>query len=446
MWRDWNVETLRSVVDIPAPSPESHLEQRFRGAFLAALKARGATITEKPQLTGSVAQIGFPGARFRRWTLRPQVPVAGCKPDFELLSDDPAIPAVYVFTDGRRWHATAETNRVADDAAKRSDLRTAGHLVWAVTADDLTVFETIRAGQQAPLPRSAGWFVPQVREQLTRLRNADTPVVPAGSIGDDLLAADSVTQLVSWVTDPNPEGWRRLAAGLPLAFVAVADVKGTWERSDLASLARAALTGTPAPEQSASGLATWSWKRNHLVFAATSPTPPAAFDASAILLLDDSDEALSSSAGEESWRTWLGLSNVLGHTTTRILDARTAGMGVQAAPALAYLSGGEAQHVVIEADVPPRWQPLLNAAIDDRERHLLQALAREARKLPEQGYELDDGTPLDLAWPDLGVAVMFDPDTGGSYGAIRRMGWRVLGPDLTGLLDLLPSESAMGSS
>ncbi|MGQ0631965.1 MAG: DEAD/DEAH box helicase [Sporichthyaceae bacterium] len=444
IWRDWNVDSLRSVVDIPAPSPESHLEQRFRTAFLGALKARGATITEKPQLAGSVAQIGMPGSRFRRWTLRPQVLVAGCKPDFELLSDDPAIPAVYVFTDGRRWHATAATNRVADDAVKRAGLRTAGHLVWAVTADDLTVFEAIRAGQQMAPPRCSAWFGPQIRERLTGLRNADTPVVPAGSINDDLLAADAVTQLVSWVTDPNPDGWRRLATGLPLAFIAAPD--GTWARHQLPAVARALLTGGPAPDHAVDGLPTWSWRTHHLVFAATSPTPPAAFDASTSLVLDDSDDALTTAEGEAAWRIWLGLSNVLGHASTRLVDARTAGMEPGPAPDLAYLTTPGSQQVMIEIDVPPRWRRLLDAAIDDRERHLLHALAQETRQLPEQGYELPDGTPLDLAWPDLGIAVIFDADPGGVYGAIRRMGWRVLGPDLTGLLDLLPADSAMGTS
>lgn len=103
---------------------------------------------EVPQLTGTEVRFGMPGAEHRRWTLRPQVLVGGCRPDFELLCQDPRVPRVYVFTDGRTWHATPAHNRLADDAAKRATLRAAGHRVWAVTDDDVAVFEARARGEQ----------------------------------------------------------------------------------------------------------------------------------------------------------------------------------------------------------------------------------------------------------------------------------------------------------
>ncbi|MCZ0993400.1 helicase-related protein [Streptomyces noursei] len=74
-------------------------------------------------------------------------PVAG-----ETTSDGAPPMPVAVYLDGYRWHASAQTNRIAGDAAKRARLRADGTLVWQITWDDVMAWEKelrARAGQGA---------------------------------------------------------------------------------------------------------------------------------------------------------------------------------------------------------------------------------------------------------------------------------------------------------
>lgn len=124
------------VDDEPADDdPESALERRFRTEFARRLDALGANVSQTPSDRGIVLTISLgPG---NRWTLRPQENVLGSKPDFLLTSANPGVPPTAIFTDGRRWHATATHNRIADDAEKRRNLRDGGYQVIAVTHEDL---------------------------------------------------------------------------------------------------------------------------------------------------------------------------------------------------------------------------------------------------------------------------------------------------------------------
>ncbi|MEK8226465.1 hypothetical protein NKG05_10895 [Oerskovia sp. M15] len=76
----------------------------------------------------------------RRWGAvapGPQQFVKGAKPDFVLTAGQPGIPPVAIFTDGWRYHASPSHDRVADDAAKRRNLRDAGYQVISLTWADL---------------------------------------------------------------------------------------------------------------------------------------------------------------------------------------------------------------------------------------------------------------------------------------------------------------------
>ncbi len=55
--------------------------------------------------------------------------------------------------------------------------------------------------------------------------------------------------------------------------------------------------------------------------------------------------------------------------------------------------------------LPAAWQKLHDQALSDAERALVVALSQSAVTVPVQGYETEDGVPLDLAWPEQRVAV-----------------------------------------
>ena len=100
-----------------------------------------------------------------------------------LETDDTAVPAVAIFTDGRTFHATVAHNRLADDAAKRQILRDTGRIVLAVTAADVQQAEE---GTVTPPP----WFAETTVQQLISLPPfMATPAAYAGlRDGPDRLA------------------------------------------------------------------------------------------------------------------------------------------------------------------------------------------------------------------------------------------------------------------
>lgn len=61
--------------------------------------------------------------------------------------------------------------------------------------------------------------------------------------------------------------------------------------------------------------------------------------------------------------------------------------------------------------------------MDDDERRVLRELAEAGLPLPEQGYETESGFPVDIAWPDYQVAVVFSDD---QVDDLTRDGWKVV--------------------
>ncbi|OHV34839.1 DEAD/DEAH box helicase [Pseudofrankia sp. EUN1h] len=439
--RGWHPERLRSIADIPLPSLDSALELRFRRVLTEALRARGAAVQEIPQLVGTEVRFGVPGQVHRRWTLRPQVHAHGSRPDFELLCEDPAIPRVYIFADGRLWHASPAHNRLADDAAKRAVLRSAGNRVWAVTDDDVATFEALARGDHAH-PAGASWYTEAVRGRLAALRQQR---IPAGSMSDATATADAVTQLVDWIMDPRPDAWRTLAEGLPFALITARPVP-IGDRADLAPIAAEVLGARPiapaprtagspqsTPSTTGPGLLGWSWRHGPLAVAtAARATQP--YDVGSLIVVDDRDDTLSTDEGAAAWRAWLALSNILGHAA----GARPLALSQALAPAPKVPAPpiGAKGSAATPAALTPAWQALVDTAADDDERALLASLAGAGVPLPEQGYETDDGYPLDLAWPDRHVAVLITPDAP-LAATLADAGWQVTGPDLDRLVDLL---------
>jgi ATP-dependent helicase YprA (DUF1998 family) len=429
----WVTEDVSSLMDVQPDSPESHLEQRFRATLVDELRARGADLREEPHVDGTVVHISMPGARRRQWVLRPQPRLLGTQPDFVLMADSPDVPAMYIYTDGRRYHAHPEANRLADDADKRERLRLAGHVVWAVSSADLDAFERVREGN---VPVLSSWFTESVRDKLTKLRAQE--VLTAGSVSDDLVAADAVSQIVTWIASPDVAAWRSLASVLPLAFFGAG--RAEWHRERLSSVTLSLLDGEALPGSDPGGIASWWWREGGLVLVAATRHARDR-DVGAVLAIDDRDATLETDAAADEWHSWLALSNVLGlagrrpdiTTRSRLLAAREPMPAAVAEPGTPEISV-----------VSVSWQALLDAAVDDDERRVLGELASAGLPLPEQGYETDAGIPLDLAWPDQRVAVVFTDD---QVDTLAREGWQAMlagTDDLAGQLTAVLSANEVG--
>jgi ATP-dependent helicase YprA (DUF1998 family) len=420
----WQTEDVTSLTDVEPDSPESHLEQRFRAALVQALRDRGAEIQEEPQVDGTAVHIGMPGSRRRQWVLRPQPRLHGTQPDFVLLADTPDIPEMYIYADGRRFHAHPGHNRLADDAEKRGRLRLSNHLVWAVTSADLDAFEQRREGI---VPPPARWFTDAVQSHLATLRAKE--VLPAGSIRDDLLSADAVTQILEWIAEPDADAWRSIASVLPLAFFDRGRAE-LWLSETLAGVTSSLLDGSPTPPRDSGGNESWWWADGSVAMVASTRDLHAR-DVELVLAVDDRESALEADESGETWRCWLALSNVLGAARRQpqiTTFTQLAELALSAVP-----PGQPDETAPATPTVSVEWQKLLDAALDD-EKRVLSELALTGLPLPEQGHETEDGIPIDIAWPDQRVAVVFSDDM---VESLVEQQWRVFRSDVTELPDQL---------
>src|SRR5699024_4180534 len=172
-------------VEPEAPDKESYLEQHLRKALRERLENLGATISEEPTHRGVTWHITLAGGR--RWRLEPQQDLYGCRPDFLLTSPESHIPAMAIFADGWRYHASPSINSLADDAENRPGLRQAGYYVLALTARD-----------QEPETLTPHWFNPEVRDGI--MQHAHRSPQAAGR-----LTGSALDSLVAWISDPAPQ-------------------------------------------------------------------------------------------------------------------------------------------------------------------------------------------------------------------------------------------------
>lgn len=394
---DWEVTDVPPVVvDV-----ESHLEVKFRKALVDRLSAVGAHVKVTPGIRADKVEFRLPGAK-HIWWLEPQVDIHGTRPDFVLSTADPNIPRIAIYTDGYVFHASPEHNRVADDAAKRDALRAAGIVPWAVTWEDIDAF--LGTGE-VPAP---SWFT---QKAAGLVQGGKTPLKPK------LLAAvhqDAVSQLWQWIQDPDVDGWADLSDAVPLLAMGNARrFKGAV--LELAEYAQASLDD-PAVAPPSGPNPCWAYSNGPLRFAAGA-TASATASTAVVLLLDSRDQAVAQVGYHDVWREWLRLSNLLAFKHV----APVVGAVTLAQPEIPTVvqPGGVGRHL------SPEWQELLDLATSAEKDVLLALSEMDGLPVPELGYELPDGTPIDIAWPAQRVAVVLDgtsPDL--------PAGWASVGSDI----------------
>ena len=397
--------------DEPArPDSESHLEQRFREVFRDRVTALGATVKETPGPRGNRLAITFP-SHSRMWTLEPQVLMGGSKPDFLLTSSDSSVPRVAIFTDGRRYHASPAHNRIADDAAKRRDLRDAGHIVLAITADDVE-----RA--QSGAAQQAGWLRDDVLAELMQ----QAPGFSHSHV--EAIRKGPIHFLLTWLQQPEQAGYRSFAGLLPFMFAPDAVHLQLPAGAGLAEQAGGLLRGEPAETAPAGGGSAAWWWSDGLVGCLTRQSGSSLEVA---LVLDDSDGKLDNPQHADAWREWLRISNALGlreqPTMIAALSALESGVPrtQPAAPAAAAADSA--------GTMPPDWAALRANALPGRERQLVDVLYQRGDvPLPDAGLEIADGIPIDFAWPGPNLAVCIDLDDDDRQ-VMESAGWRVLPDD-----------------
>ncbi|MER6062439.1 DEAD/DEAH box helicase [Streptomyces sp. NPDC001792] len=259
-------------------------------------------------------------------------PVAG-----ETTSDGAPPMPVAIYLDGYRWHASAATNRIAGDAAKRARLRADGTLVWQITWDDVMAWEKelrARAGRgtaadgdeaaQALTPALAGpsaqaaWPPYAVEGDATpggraRARWAQQRQDPAEI---DRLFAGAIPALLAFLADPDLRRWHAMARLCVGGLLQLAKREEVVDASPEAAVPwiEATLRGDRRPPVSGQGLKLYPVRdASGLPLALIGDPRVKPQGLSALAVLDDRVEAVAgdSATHRRRWKAWLCWGNVL---------------------------------------------------------------------------------------------------------------------------------------
>jgi ATP-dependent helicase YprA (DUF1998 family) len=392
--------TTWTVTDVPShEEPESHLERAFQRSFVGRLRRSGAAVTEMPGPAGNVVRFTLPGAH-RQWTLTPQANVADSRPDFLLETNDMNVPAVAIFTDGRAYHATAAVNRLADDAAKRTNLRDEGLVVLGVTIQDVTADENGTTSKP-------WWYSADLAGSVMNVPHFQAPPEAYKALG-----RGPVDWLLTWVSNPSPDAVRNVARAAPMFLSPGAQPVQVADTANLEDVARAALLDEHLPTGT---------RRVHLHRAGALAVVIEMGGGGVVevaAVLDDRNSVLDDAHGD-AWRAWLRLSNALALrdwptvvTTTSLVEPSDSDSD----------TADHARPVGVWADV-------YDASTPGVERALVAALAgHHGLTPPVVGAEGPDGIPLDVCWPDLQVVVAFEHMPPQDRADLTAAGWRVVDP------------------
>ncbi|MGQ1838223.1 DEAD/DEAH box helicase [Kocuria turfanensis] len=443
-----------AVGDAPVEDDfESHLESRFRRVFRAAVaEIPGAQVVDT---------VGDGGAGFSavvgdvKYSYTPQVTLGHTQPDAVLSwPGQHGIRGVAIYLDGKAFHATAQHNRISDDARKRAGLREQNYLVFAVTDRDLTAFEAQRRGDAAE---------GSVLDDLLTPRYADAVIAQGAMDPEDLdyVCANPVAQLLTLIESParNPLKRQQVVS----QFLNLLLFDGTPQQVSTEDLGRQTLGVLDAPEGgpwhgAPAGPAAPGFVRRFgpLALLGTVEAPVNRL----ALALDDREEALRSEDFDLAWRRWLALANLrqaLEPASTTHIETRSslsewidehaverdswvdllvqAGQQPVGGPARRPSGSAKSSGAVDVVPVPDtvrlssEWTDLMDDALTPEERQVLEIAGREGMPLPEVGEEIA-GIPVDLAWPDLGIVWLSEAANVEEFAREAPGTWTVLGPDV----------------
>ena len=383
------------------PSAESNLELHFRTAFIQLLKGLGAAIRETPGPTGNTIRATLGRAE---WKLEPQVLMHGCKPDFVLTTADPQVPQVAIFTDGYAYHASPACNRIADDAAKRANLRGLGIEVLGITYPDVQ-----RYLDHKPVPQPA-WFVPHLAQAFMAHFNYNAAAITT-------LLDGPFGWLAAWIQNPFDQPRRRMALALPMFFIGGPAQFQTTPEADLARLAGDRLSGREwsAPEGDAP---VWWWQQGPvgvMLRARTSTLVDIA------LIIDDRTDVVDAHGFRNHWWDWLRISNAL---ALRPDGVHTEIVSFGSVAVTAPLDSSPL------GSVSDEWAETIGWAAGSTAKSLAEQMAEAGLPVPDLiGEEMGSGVPVEFAWSDYQVAILIS-DEQQDAAAVRAQGWNVVAPEL----------------
>ncbi|MGW0333117.1 DEAD/DEAH box helicase [Streptomyces sp. NPDC003011] len=408
-----------------ADQAESDLERRFIECLDRWLEVPGNAVSADHASTptgrhGKQFTLARPDGSHVHWEVVAQKDLHGyrTRPDLlfrpvagETTTDGaPPLP-IAVYLDGYRWHASARTNRIAADAAKRARLRADGILVWQITWDDVAAWDRALKGEPAADPDApldplaaviagsdadAAWPPYDVtsvgspgalmREQWRKARRDPSDV-------DTLLFGGAILSLLGFLRDPRLNKWQQLAQ-LAVSVPAALRRRELVDADPVTAVGwiDAAVRGEPASAVSGQGLKLLSFQDDSglpLVAVGARRAEGKPLRWSALAVLDDRPEAVEGDRAEHRrrWKAWLCWGNII-----QFLDPT---------------GGGQADGLALARTTLDTFDAALLAATAGPVSGLLPALREDVRgtglALPDEQPEVEEPTAAKPSAPADGL-------------------------------------------
>ncbi|MDV6012304.1 DEAD/DEAH box helicase [Haloechinothrix sp. LS1_15] len=433
----WEVDDVETVTGIDVSAVRySELELLFREQLKQWMDddpSQSWTGTKGPE--GEELDIRLRGrdGSPRRWNMRPQQTVTAggitTKPDFLLHRQDDQDAPVAIYLDGKAYHASAEHDRTADDARKRTALRDHGYRVWSLTWDDVEDFRRILENYESRQDELVDRSVRNaVRFQVTDPR---APV----------LWGNPMRALLEYLTDPAAAVWEQTAVQTCVALATSTAHGSDAPVQCAASELRDALTGWATGDGVASANGTVMLVSRHgrsgLPIAVVGDTQAAGTEAmGTLVVLDDRPSEVGGTGHEGQWRDWLRWSNLLqflrlpryGHELPlRMAECWSRQSLDEFRLRSIPLAAAAPDELDITIDVShPEWKMVLEFT-DETLHGVGRRLANLGVPEPEAGGEVGDAElwQVEYCWLDRRVAVVTDEEPQRDEW-LARNGWRLL--------------------
>ncbi|MFI9173069.1 DEAD/DEAH box helicase [Streptomyces lincolnensis] len=416
----WQIAPVAATHEIPlGRQVESELEARFLEGLVAWARRKDtqASVRHAQDPSGTIAtdlRLTAPDGRtVVHWQIKPQEDLGWTRPDFVVRRLDAEPLRVAVYLDGFQYHASADHNRIAEDAARRARLRAEGWIVFQLTWTDLARWDGEKAASGRPAWEPYQNNAMRIAGQVLQGQYGGDPRELR-----DTVWQNPVVTLLKFLADPDLRRWRlRIQAALSGLIALPEAVRTATTVQDAATRINKHLRGEDArgaqgPVQvvrvaDASGCP--------LVLAVDMTPGPVAAAWTALAVLDDSPEAVTKdpAAHQHRWQAWLYWGNLIQFLAEGEGDARQ--LAASELPLFDAAQLSVAAGVGGQAGGQPRvardaaWEDVL-PLLDEEEpglRDLARRLADMGVPAAEAGHELNDsGWQAELAWPAAKAAVV----------------------------------------
>ncbi|MCD9625295.1 DEAD/DEAH box helicase [Rhabdothermincola salaria] len=437
---DWDPIKVATIGDVSiAQVEESELERRFKVALREWVEHDTSGELDYIRVPGKGRYEAFEltitrGADVIRYRIEEQpglMTSPNTAPDFLIKRMDAAAPEVTIYLDGYQFHASADHNRIADDARKRAGVRASGRLVWNLSWDDVERFHTAVTADPPQIPPHRTLLGTDAKGKAQQVHLARHGTIDVGEI-----QRNPMDLLLQYLIRPSNEDWRRLALS-SVAGLAGASGPPRVDAEQMSSVLDAVLAsepfdvaGTADPEATIGMVATTSTVNGLDLVLYLDLADPNAERWTAFAVLPDDDAAVTDLSHRARWSDWLAWANVLqflgtpdDSTGAVIAGSTQATSGDHDDLWIRHRAGavaltGVTASVADGVGEPP--SPMV-ATLTEEQREELELIDDDVRVLVEAvlgadspnfvaGFETSDGLVVEAAFPDRKVGVVLVGD------------------------------------